>query len=107
VDVDLTESLKTCLKYLWPLLADGGYLFTHEAPHQEIAAVFFDGDWWHANLHSDAPGLVGAGSGIGLFPSRGGFRSDLGFTVKHPKVVQFTLDPQTGLNNQVCSSSAG
>ena len=49
-----TESLKTCLKYLWPLLADGGYFFTHEAPHQEIAAVFFDEDWWHANLHSDA-----------------------------------------------------
>jgi hypothetical protein len=106
VDVDLTESLKTCLTYLWPLLADGGYFFTHEAPHQEISAVFFDQAWWHANLDCDPPGLVGAGSGIGLFPSTGGFRSDLGFTVKHPKVVQFMIDPQTGLNNQVCSNSA-
>jgi O-methyltransferase len=95
VDVDLIDSLNTCLKYLWPLLNDGGYLFTHEATHQEIAAVFFDNGWWHANLGTRAPGLVGAGTGIGLLPGTGGFYSNLGFTVKRPNVASFKLEPQT------------
>jgi O-methyltransferase len=104
LDVDLTNSLRACLRHLWPLLLDGSYLFTHEAPHQEISAAFFDQEWWHANIDSDAPGLVGAGSGIGLFPSKGGFRSDLGFTVKHPNADRFRLNPQTGVRDQVVSS---
>src|SRR5215469_16225665 len=37
LDVDLTESLKTCLTHLWPLLQDGCFLFSHEAHHMEIA----------------------------------------------------------------------
>lgn len=96
LDVDLTESLETCLKYLWPLLRDGGHIFTHEAPHKEIAAAFFDQEWWHSNVHCNPPGLVGAGNGIGLLPANGGFRSDLGFTVKNPQIPGFRINPQTG-----------
>ena len=96
VDVDLVASLLTCLKYLWPLLEDGSYLFVHEATHQEIAAIFFDKTWWHTNLNADAPGLVGAGSGLGLFPATGGFVSNIGYTVKRPTVNKFKLEPQTG-----------
>jgi O-methyltransferase len=106
LDVDLTDSLRTCLKYLWPLLQDGSYLFTHEAPHQEISAAFFDQGWWQTNLHCDSPGLVGSGNGIGIFPSAGGFRSDLGFTVKHPKVEQLLMNPQTGLTKEEIHSNA-
>ena len=96
LDVDLVDSLETCLKYLWPLLQDGCYLFTHEAHHMEIPAFFFGESWWRSNLQCSAPGLIGAGSGIGLQPSSGGFRSALGYTVKNPKVVDFEISPQTG-----------
>jgi hypothetical protein len=96
LDVDLTDSLETCLKYLWPLMRDGGHIFTHEAAHREIAAAFFDQEWWHSNLHCDPPGLVGAGNGLGLLPANGGFRSDLGFTVKNPQVLGLRVNPQTG-----------
>jgi O-methyltransferase len=88
VDVDLVASLKTCLTHLWPLLLDGGCLFTHEARHLEMADVFFDRAWWRATLGCDAPGLIGAGSGLGLIPAGVGFRSDLAYTVKNPKVIQ-------------------
>jgi len=46
LDVDLADSLETCLEYLWPLTQDGSYIFTHEAPHMEIASLFFSESWW-------------------------------------------------------------
>ena len=94
LDVDLRDSLETCLKYLWPLLQDECYLFTHEAPHMEIASLFFDKAWWREHLNSKPPGLVGAGSGIGLVPESGGFKSALGYTVKNPRLSDFTEIPQ-------------
>lgn len=35
-DVDLADSLRTCLKWLWPRLVHGGILFTHEAIQREV-----------------------------------------------------------------------
>jgi hypothetical protein len=96
LDVDLVGSLKDCLSYLWPSLQDGCYLFTHEAHHMEIPALFFDEEWWRSRMQSRAPGLVGSGTGIGLQPAAGGFRSALGYTVKNPKRGNFELNPQTG-----------
>jgi hypothetical protein len=97
LDVDLRTSLETCLTYLWPQLQDGCYIFTHEAPHMEIASVFFAEEWWAATAGSKAPGLVGAGTGLGLLPASGGFRSDLGYTVKNPSLSDFVVNPQTGI----------
>jgi O-methyltransferase len=97
LDVDLKSSLETCLNYLWPQLQDGGYIFTHEAPHMEIASVFFSEPWWEAHIRAKAPGLVGAGTGLGLLPATGGFRSDLGYTVKNPSAADFVTNPQTGI----------
>ena len=97
LDVDLVESLKPCLKRLWPLLAEGGLVFSHEASHHEIAGVFFDAAWWRAELGQPAPGLVGAGSGLGLVPAPGAFRSDLGYTVKNPAALGLRGVPQPGL----------
>lgn len=98
LDVDLLDSLETCLTHIWPLLTDGGYLFTHEARHVEISALFFDRDWWRENLGCDAPGLIGAGSGLGLIPTGKGYRSDLAYTVKNPLAAGFRENPQrTGL----------
>jgi hypothetical protein len=96
LDVDLVDSMETCLKYLWPLLQDGCYLFTHEAHHPEIAAFFFGKNWWRSNMDCAAPGLIGAGTGIGLQPASGGFRSALGYTVKNPRVAEYEISPQTG-----------
>jgi len=90
LDVDLRTSLETCLKNLWPLLQDGCYLFTHEAMHMEIASLFFDKEWWVKNLKSGFPGLIGAGSGLGLVPQKGAFKSAIGFTIKNPTTERFT-----------------
>lgn len=97
LDVDLVKSLETCLRHLWPLLQDGCYLFTHEAHHTEISAFFFRGEWWRDNLCSEAPGLIGAGTGLGLLPLSGGFGSSLGYAVKNPEVAGFEVNPQTGV----------
>jgi O-methyltransferase len=85
-DVDLRGSLETCVQYLWPRLADRSCLFTHEANHMEIASLFFDTAWWKERLQSVPPGLVGGGSGLGLYVSpQGFFRSSIGFAVKNIK----------------------
>jgi len=96
-DVDLRSSLETCLIHLWPLLQPGCYFFSHEAHHMEIASVFFDHEFWHAKLNSQAPGLVGAGGGLGLNPSPGAFRSDLGYSIKDPDLAKFRKVPQIDL----------
>jgi O-methyltransferase len=82
LDADLTSSVRDALKYVWPLLVDGSYLFTDEAHHNEIAGLFYDPAWWSNELHSTPPGLVGGGNGLGLLLHPGGFRSSLGFTAK-------------------------
>lgn len=82
LDVDLVKSTETCLEHLWPLLQPGCFLFTDEAQHHEIGQLFYDREWWRDTLNEDPPGLVGAGSGLGLFLGPGGFHSSLGYTVK-------------------------
>jgi O-methyltransferase len=91
LDVDLVGSLETCFLYLWPLLQDGCYLFTHEAHHVEIAALFFGETWWQSKMGCTPPGLIGAGTGLGLLPAAGGFRSALGYTIKSPSAQNFNL----------------
>jgi O-methyltransferase len=89
-DVDLRGSLETCVENLWPLLADRCCLFTHEANHMEIAGLFFDPAWWKAHVRSLPPGLVGGGSGLGLYVSdQGFFRSSIGFAMKNVRPVDF------------------
>jgi hypothetical protein len=82
VDVDLLVSLETCVQAIWPLLVDGGALFVHEARHHEIASLFFDDAWWQQKVGVHAPGLIGAGSGLGLDPLVGGWGSQLGYARK-------------------------
>lgn len=94
VDVDLVSAVRTCIQYLWPLLADGSYFFTDEAHHLSVAALFFDATWWQDTLGTDAPGLVGAGSGLGIIPDSGGARSSIGYTVKNPAVLGLVERPQ-------------
>lgn len=94
-DADLVESIKTCLRYLWPLMPNGATFFTHEAHHLEVAKLFYDDRWWNETLQQDAPGLIGAGSGLGV-----GFRknrqrfhgSALGFVVKNPETTRVSVE---------------
>ena len=85
VDVDLRHSLETCVRAIWPVLVEGGALFVHEARHHEIASLFFDDAWWERELGAAAPGLVGAGTGLGLDPEIGGWTSQLGYATKKPR----------------------
>jgi hypothetical protein len=88
-DVDLRSSLEPCVEYLWPLLQNHRILFTHEAHHMKIAGLFFEPDWWYVRgLEKTPPGLVGGGSGIGLYVSdKGRFQSALGFAIKNLQVA--------------------
>ncbi|WP_224270654.1 TylF/MycF/NovP-related O-methyltransferase [Haloprofundus salinisoli] len=96
LDVGLRGSAETCLEELWPLLRREGYLFTHDVKHMEISSLFFDQAWWRDHLDRDAPGLVGAGSGVGLHPQRNGFGSLLGYVVKDPRLDRFEWVEERG-----------
>ena len=97
VDVDLRQSLETCIQYLWPLLQNDCCFFSHEVGHMEIASLFFSERWWKDNLNSTPPGLIGAGTGIGIKILTGPyFNSSLGYTIKNPTKVNYAEVPQLG-----------
>jgi O-methyltransferase len=81
LDVDLIESLRSCLKGLWPNLEPGCRMYTHEALNLPLISVFFDNAWWHEVLHESAPGFVGSGVGLPLGIGRT-VGSELGYTQK-------------------------
>lgn len=93
IDVDLRAALDDCLRSLWPLLQPGCALFVHEAQHHEIASRFYDEEWWQSELGEPAPGLAGAGSGLGLEFMDGFWRSSLGFARKRPDVAAYYRRP--------------
>ncbi|NUE01841.1 class I SAM-dependent methyltransferase [Halorubraceae archaeon YAN] len=101
VDVGLRSSAETAIEYLWPHLQTGRYLFTHEAKHQEIVSLFFEDAWWRDRIGTEPPGLVGAGSGLGLHPGPNGFSSLLAYTIKSPERRQFKTVSDDGKENVV------
>jgi O-methyltransferase len=79
---------------------DVGFFFTHEAHHLEIGRLFFDDAWWNQALGCSAPGLIGAGSGvgIGLLPD-GSYGSALGYAVKNPSFTK--VSEEDGVHNAI------
>jgi O-methyltransferase len=93
LDLDLRTAVEACVESLWPRLADGGLLFVHEAPHHEVASLFYDVPWWQRQLGTDPPGLAGAGSGLGLVLIDGIWRSSIGFAIKNPPTEHYFVRP--------------
>lgn len=97
IDVDYVSSLETCLIHLWPLLHNGCYLYTHEAQHAEISQLFYSESWWQTHLKTTPPGLIGAGTGLGLKILTGShFTSAMGYTLKNPQFANFQKFEQVG-----------
>jgi len=61
IDVDLAESTKTCLKYLYPLLSSGGVLFSHDGLFPLVIDVFNDDAFWEDEVGVKKPVIQGLG----------------------------------------------
>jgi O-methyltransferase len=95
LDVDLIDSLKPCLRGLWPHLSAGGRIYTHEARNLAFVSVYFDQRWWRENLGEDAPGFVGTGTGLPLGIGQN-WGSELGYAQKPgaPSALAPDQDPE-------------
>lgn len=83
LDVDLRESLETCVLALWGKMQPGSKMFCHEAPHMENVQIFWDEQLWRDYMQvKRPPGFIGAGTGLPLLVSDGIIGSALGYAVK-------------------------
>ena len=80
MDVDLAQSTKDCILYLWPFVNNEKYIFTDDACDIDVVSIWFDNEWWMKNLNCNAPGYVGSGCGIPI----AGKYSSLGYSIKNP-----------------------
>ncbi len=55
LDVDLAESTKDCLKYLYPLLSPGGVLISQDGDFPLVIAVFADDRFWREEVGCPKP----------------------------------------------------
>ena len=78
VDVDLTSSMKDCIRHIWPRLADEALFYTDDSCDMEVVRAWFDEPWWRETLGVRPPGYVGTGCGLPV--SLGG--SSLGYARK-------------------------
>lgn len=98
LDVDLASSMRDCIKHIWPVLNDGGLIYTDDSCDMEVVRLWFDDQWWQANLYMRAPGYVGSGCGLPVSPAY----SSLGYArkVARPeetyKRVSWLYYPDTG-----------
>jgi O-methyltransferase len=61
VDVDLSNSVRTCLKYLYPLVVPGGVIFSHDGHVPSCVAVMQDKSFWKDEVGVEAPLIPGLG----------------------------------------------
>ncbi len=66
LDVDYQASLHDCLTHLWPKLLPKGYLFLDDFVFLELCALFWSERYWKTYFDTTPPGLIGAGTGLGL-----------------------------------------
>lgn len=63
LDVDLALSMRDCLRHIWPLLVEGGFIYTDDSCDMDVVKIWFEPAFWQA-LGFDPPGYIGSGSGI-------------------------------------------
>jgi O-methyltransferase len=61
LDVDLAASTRTCLKYLYPRITEGGVLFSHDGYMPLVRAVFADTQFWEQEVGCRMPTVEGLG----------------------------------------------
>lgn len=66
LDVDYQASLDDCIRNLWPHLTDKGYVFIDEYVLTDYCALFWSERYWRTHFDTTPPGLIGAGSGVGV-----------------------------------------
>jgi O-methyltransferase len=66
LDVDYQASLDDCIRNLWPHLTDRGYVFIDEYVLTDYCALFWSERYWRTHFDATPPGLIGAGSGVGV-----------------------------------------
>jgi O-methyltransferase len=62
LDVDLVESTRTCLKYLYPLLQVGGKLYSQDGHLPLVLEVFEDERFWQEEVGVSKPYMHGLGT---------------------------------------------
>jgi O-methyltransferase len=66
LDVDYQSSLHECVLHLWPHVAPRGYVFIDEYTRLDYCALFFSERFWKDQFNTAPPGLMGAGTGVGV-----------------------------------------
>jgi O-methyltransferase len=69
IDVDLVESTRTCLRYLYPLLVPGGVLFSQDGHLPLIIELLRDESFWRDDIGVAPPPMTGLGARklVGIF----------------------------------------
>jgi hypothetical protein len=97
LDVDLQASLNDCILNLWPRLTEKGYVFIDEYVFTDYCALFYSETYWRENFDRTPPGLVGAGSGVGVGEFYLGPWSEFGETpIQDPASVAYTRKDFSG-----------
>jgi O-methyltransferase len=66
LDVDYQSSLHDCVVNLWPHITPRGYIFIDEYTRLDYCALFFSERFWKDHFDTAPPGLMGAGTGVGV-----------------------------------------
>jgi len=61
LDVDLAESTKVCIKYLYPLICRGGFLCSQDGDFPLVIKVFEDDAFWEKEVRITKPNICGLG----------------------------------------------
>ena len=65
-DVDFQSSLHDVVVHLWPHLFERGYFFIDEYMLLDYCGLFWSESFWKKYFDCGPPGLMGAGSGVGV-----------------------------------------
>jgi O-methyltransferase len=97
LDVDLQASLHDCVINLWPRLTEKGYMFIDEYVFSDYCALFYSERYWRTYFDTTPPGLLGAGSGMGVGEYYLGPWSEVGDSpLQDPASVAYTRKDFSG-----------